>query len=103
MKIRNTFLFMCIATSSCSSYKSEHPRHEREEDAIWIDKAVKIHFGSDKDARDEALATTDTVVIFLKREVCVSFRLKENTLGGDYAVCFNRDDGTISQQHTEGE
>lgn len=94
-------LISALALSSCYSNDAQDVR--RSEDSVWIDKAIEIHFGEGSVAHKDALSIVDPVVIYLQDTVCVGLRLKENSIGGDYAVCFSREDGSVKEAYIEGE
>jgi len=73
------------------------------EEKYWIDKAVSLHYGSDKDSREEAERVTRPSVVVLQNKVCVGLKLKENSLGGDFSVCFLKADGSVVEVYTDGE
>ncbi len=91
-----------VLLASCCP-QSATPASYSPSDEPWVTKAIEWGFGPGKDARREALKTTNPVVIYLPETVCVGLKLKPNSLGGESTVCFSRADGSIVTSHNEGE
>jgi hypothetical protein len=70
---------------------------------IWIDLAVTEYIGTSGATPNYVLDTTEPVVVYLPNEVCVSFKLRRNTLGGETVICFEKESRTKSLIYTEGE
>jgi hypothetical protein len=90
-----------LPTASCGVFEPR-PRYGPDERA-WVDKALALYGGPDAASRKEVLSYTTPTVVYLPDLVCVAFKLKPNTLGGEFTACFSRDTGSVAFTHTEGQ
>lgn len=104
-RLRYVWLFVAVTVglvvSSCDLI---NPRAEPgPEGARWIEKAIDLYAGPKEEDRRRALSHSEPIVVFLPESVCVAFKLRKSTIGGETTVCFARSDETLQFIHTEGQ